>query len=117
MPQYQLEAVMRRKVAQLPTVKMLFERTVKKVDKDSDGVRVTLDSQTWRYDDEVLEAEYFVGCDGARSLVREQAGTNFEQRMALVVFPLPRASRCPGALSARLAVSRRRIPRSRGNRS
>lgn len=40
---------------------------------------------------EVLEADYAVGCDGPRSMVREQVGitrtgTDFDQRMALIVF-------------------------------
>jgi 4-hydroxyisophthalate hydroxylase len=40
---------------------------------------------------DVLEAEYVVGCDGARSVVRDQVGierggTNFEQLMVLAVF-------------------------------
>jgi 2-polyprenyl-6-methoxyphenol hydroxylase-like FAD-dependent oxidoreductase len=94
MPQYQLEAVLRKKMTELPTVKVLFDRTAKKVEQDAGGVRVTLDSQVWPYDDEVIEADYVVGCDGSRSLVRdqlgiEQAGTNFEQRMALAVFRSP----------------------------
>jgi 2-polyprenyl-6-methoxyphenol hydroxylase-like FAD-dependent oxidoreductase len=94
MPQYQLETVLRKKIATLPTVAVLFERTAKQVEQDASGVRVTLDSQTWPYEDEVLEADYIVGCDGSRSLVREQlgieqAGTNFDQRMALTVFRSP----------------------------
>src|SRR5690606_660473 len=40
---------------------------------------------------QVLEAEYVVGCDGGRSLVREtmgidRQGRNFDQRMVLAVF-------------------------------
>ena len=40
---------------------------------------------------EVLTADYVVGCDGARSLVRDTAGiarsgTDFDRLMALMVF-------------------------------
>jgi hypothetical protein len=42
-------------------------------------------------DTDVLEADYVVGCDGARSVVREEVGierggTDFDQLMVLVVF-------------------------------
>lgn len=91
MPQYQLEGVLRRKAATLPTVQAHFDWAAKRVEQDADGVRVTAESHVWPYEEEVLEADYVVGCDGTRSLVREQvgierAGTDFEQKMALVVF-------------------------------
>src|SRR5581483_6747509 len=57
---------------------------------DDRGVRVTIfddDSHERR----TLEAEYVVGCDGARSMVREhlgieRGGADFEQPMVLAVF-------------------------------
>ncbi|WP_173390699.1 FAD-dependent monooxygenase [Actinomadura litoris] len=47
------------------------ERTVTAVEQGADAVRVAME------DGEVIEAAYVVGCDGARSLVRKQAGITF----------------------------------------
>ena len=94
MPQYCLEAVLREKVATLPTVKVMFERSARKVEQDADGVRLTVEDHVWPYEEHVIEGDYIIGCDGARSMVREQvgierAGTDFEQKMALTVFKSP----------------------------
>lgn len=94
LPQYLTEEVLRARVVDLPTVDCLFDRTVKRVDQDGDKVLVTAQSEIWPYEDETYEAEYVVGCDGARSLVREQmgitrSGTNFDQKMVLAVFSAP----------------------------
>jgi len=94
MPQYCLEAVLRAKAAALPTVKVLYQTAVKRVEQGDGGVRVTAETQMWPYEDLVLEGDYLVGCDGARSLVRDQvgierAGTDFDQKMALAVFRSP----------------------------
>jgi 2-polyprenyl-6-methoxyphenol hydroxylase-like FAD-dependent oxidoreductase len=91
MPQYRLEAVLREKIKSLPSVKVLYETTVKQVEQDANGVRVTYDSGVWPYDEEVIEGDYLVGCDGARSIVRDQLGierigSDFEQKMVLAVF-------------------------------
>lgn len=90
MPQYQTEAVLRDRAATLPNVELRFGWSVKEVEQDDAGVRVTVakegDGAT-----EVLEADYAVGCDGSRSVVREQIGiprdvTEFEQLMVLAVL-------------------------------
>ena len=47
-------------------------RTVTAVDEDADGVTATFD------DGEIIRARYVVGADGIRSIVREQAGIDFE---------------------------------------
>lgn len=47
-------------------------RTVTAIDQDPDGVTTTLD------DGEVIRARFAVGADGIRSIVREQAGIDFE---------------------------------------
>jgi 2-polyprenyl-6-methoxyphenol hydroxylase-like FAD-dependent oxidoreductase len=91
LPQYLTEEVLRARLADLPSVTALFGRTAKRVEQDDAGVRVTVDDDVWPYEDTILEAEYVVGCDGARSLVREQVGIGqdgpeFDQRMALAVF-------------------------------
>ena len=91
LPQYLTEEVLRRRLKEFPTVKTLFGRSVKGVVETDDGVRVTVADEGWPYEESVMEADYVVGCDGARSLVREQAGieragTNFEQRMVLALL-------------------------------
>jgi len=91
LPQYLTEEVLRARLAGLPSVTAMFGRTAKGVEQDDGGVRVTLADDVWPYEDTILEAEYVVGCDGARSLVREQLGIGqdgpeFDQRMALAVF-------------------------------
>ncbi|MEJ0078574.1 MAG: FAD-dependent monooxygenase [Alphaproteobacteria bacterium] len=90
LPQYRMEAVLREKLAQLATVETRFGRSAKAIEQDSHGVRVSIAEEQGAGRD-VLEADYLVGCDGAHSTVREQAGiactgTDFDQRMALVVF-------------------------------
>ena len=113
LPQYITEAVLRRRAAQLPNVQTYFGWTVGQVEQDDHSVRVTMaptseDSSpfySWAADTQqvtrqdiagreglqVLEADYVVGCDGARSLVREQlgidrGGADFDQRMVLAVL-------------------------------
>lgn len=90
LPQYLTEAVLRERAAALPAVRCLFGWTATKVDQDDHGVRaaITRDADGT---EQLLEAEYLVGCDGARSLVREQVGIDrqgpdFDQRMVLAVF-------------------------------
>lgn len=116
LPQYITEAVLRRRLAELPNVTTYFGWTVGQVEQDERGAQVTMaptqaDASTfysWAADNEqvtreevttregvrVLEADYVVGCDGARSLVREQlgisrGGADFDQRMVLAVLRSP----------------------------
>lgn len=91
LPQYLTEEVLRTRLADLPSVTRLFGRSAKRLEQDEHGVRVTIADEGWPYEEQVLEADYLVGCDGARSTVREQlgidrGGTDFDQRMVLAVF-------------------------------
>jgi 2-polyprenyl-6-methoxyphenol hydroxylase-like FAD-dependent oxidoreductase len=112
LPQYRTEAVLRERLKQLPSVSAFFGWQARSVEQHEGGVRVsiaTIDGgegpfYSWSADaqqqakrqagsDQALsiEAEYVVGCDGGRSLVREtmgidRAGRNFDQRMVLAVF-------------------------------
>src|SRR6476619_1713774 len=88
LPQYQMEKVLRAKMATLPKVEARFGWTATKVEQDAAGARVTVtrDGAT-----EVLEGEYVVGCDGGHSIVREQigiprSGHDFDQLMVLIVL-------------------------------
>jgi 2-polyprenyl-6-methoxyphenol hydroxylase-like FAD-dependent oxidoreductase len=92
LPQYQMEAVLRRKLATLASVQTLFGWTATAIEQDASGVRVSIAEEGTGRD--VLSADYVVGCDGARSLVRsqigiERSGTDFDQLMVLTVFRSP----------------------------
>ena len=88
-PQYDQEAVLRERAAELDTVTVHFNHRVERVEQTQDGVHldVTDDSGATRR----VSALYVVGCDGARSMVRESAGltqsvrSNY-RRMVLAVF-------------------------------
>lgn len=95
LPQYQTEEVLRKRLSDLPNVATLYGWTAEKIEQDGNGVRVTFsetprgtgDERRYQWagfvdsDDEpkelglgakqVWEADYLVGCDGARSGVRE----------------------------------------------
>jgi 2-polyprenyl-6-methoxyphenol hydroxylase-like FAD-dependent oxidoreductase len=112
LPQYCTEEVLRARLAQLPSATALFGWTAERVEQDDRGVRVTVTPSgegafySWSADTQAqvnreaasdpaaaqtLEAEYLVGCDGGRSLVREslgidRGGRSFDQRMVLAVL-------------------------------
>jgi 2-polyprenyl-6-methoxyphenol hydroxylase-like FAD-dependent oxidoreductase len=89
LPQYRTEAVLRDCAAALPNVELRLGWAGRAVEQDGGGVRVTIARDGG--EPEVLEADYVVGCDGPRSMVREQIGiprdvTEFEQLMVLAVL-------------------------------
>lgn len=93
LPQYATEAVLRRRVADLPQVQTMYGWTAETVTQNADGVEVELleRSGTGR---KTVRAAYVVGCDGSRSTVREQAGltqtrTDHDRLMVLLVFRSP----------------------------
>ncbi len=90
LPQYLTETVLRNRASELSPVTLLFGWSAGDVRRRDDGVRVTArqDARAGRCE---IEADYLVGCDGAHSQVREQAGilsggADFGQRMVLAVF-------------------------------
>jgi 2-polyprenyl-6-methoxyphenol hydroxylase-like FAD-dependent oxidoreductase len=90
LPQYLTEEVMRRHLSDYDNLSCRFGWSVEGVEQDADGCRVTI-AQTDGGEQRVIEADYVVGCDGARSTVREQlgidrGGADFDQRMVLAVF-------------------------------
>jgi len=93
LPQYATEAVMRERVAQLPSVTTVYGWSAHSVEQDAGGVTVGLAERggTGRRS---LRAQYVVGCDGSRSAVREAAGltqsrTDHDRMMVLLVFKSP----------------------------
>jgi hypothetical protein len=90
LPQYQAEYVLRARLAQFDNVEARFGWAAQAIDQNGDTVEVTIaeDSGAGR---EILQSDYAVGCDGAHSLVREQAGiarggADFDQLMVLALF-------------------------------
>jgi 2-polyprenyl-6-methoxyphenol hydroxylase-like FAD-dependent oxidoreductase len=90
LPQYQVEYVLRKKLAQLPSVETRFGWVAETVEQDAHGVRVTI-AEEGGSGRETLAADYAVGCDGGHSTVRRQAGierseSDFDQLMVLALF-------------------------------
>jgi 2-polyprenyl-6-methoxyphenol hydroxylase-like FAD-dependent oxidoreductase len=90
LPQYATEAVLRHRLSQLQSVKTLYGWSAAGIEQDADGVQVTIAE---RSNDRrrTLRANYVVGCDGSRSLVREAAGitqtlSDHDRLMVLLVF-------------------------------
>jgi 2-polyprenyl-6-methoxyphenol hydroxylase-like FAD-dependent oxidoreductase len=89
LPQYRMEAVLRARLATVPKTEALYGWTATALKQEPAGVRVSIVDESGRSDE--LSADYLVGCDGARSLVREQSGiersgTDFDRLMGLMVF-------------------------------
>lgn len=90
MPQYQMEMVLRQALTASPNVDVHLGKTVTVVAQDDTTARATMvDDKTGQQ--ETLEADYIVGCDGGHSIVRnqlgvERRGTDFDQLMVLIVF-------------------------------
>ena len=97
--------MLRNRLKELPSVTTLFGWTAQRIDQDDRGASVTIVPTdegafySWSADAQqmptkapapgsqrVIRADYLVGCDGGRSLVREsmgidRAGRDFDQRM------------------------------------
>ena len=90
LPQYLTEKVLRTRLAELPSANAFYGWTAEALEQDENGVRVTM-AETNGGGRQVLVGDYLVGCDGARSIVREglgikMGGTDFGRRMVLAVF-------------------------------
>lgn len=90
LPQYATETVLRERAAELPAVQALYGWDAVSVAQDDDGVTATMTPRGGGAA-RVVRTAYVVGCDGARSRVREQAGltqtlTAHDRMMVLLVF-------------------------------
>ncbi|HLQ92203.1 MAG TPA: FAD-dependent monooxygenase [Xanthobacteraceae bacterium] len=91
LPQYCFENVLRKRMAKLPLIEARFGWAAQTIAQDEHGVCVGVVHEAGGGARETLEADYVIGCDGAHSVVREQAGirregTDFDQPMVLAVF-------------------------------
>jgi 2-polyprenyl-6-methoxyphenol hydroxylase-like FAD-dependent oxidoreductase len=90
LPQYETEAVLRHRVSELPSVETLYGWTVDQVAQDADDASVSFATRDGS-ERRTMRASYVVGCDGSRSVVREQAGitqtrSDHDRLMVLLVF-------------------------------
>jgi 4-hydroxyisophthalate hydroxylase len=90
LPQYQAEYVLRARLEHFDNVEVRFGWAAESIRQDAGGVEITIaeDGDGAR---ETLQSDYAVGCDGAHSLVRQQAGiarggADFDQLMVLALF-------------------------------
>jgi 2-polyprenyl-6-methoxyphenol hydroxylase-like FAD-dependent oxidoreductase len=93
LPQYETEAVLRARIAELPSVETLYGWQAEEVVQNADGVSIATverhgPGRRW------LRAEYVVGTDGSHSIVRDRAQitqtlTDHDRLMVLLVFRSP----------------------------
>jgi 2-polyprenyl-6-methoxyphenol hydroxylase-like FAD-dependent oxidoreductase len=91
LPQYETEAVLRERVAQIDAVTTRYGWQVDSLDQDDDGVSVGVVDLAEPGSRQTLAGRFVVGCDGARSLVRTEAGIDRSsgvlwQKMVLAVL-------------------------------
>jgi 2-polyprenyl-6-methoxyphenol hydroxylase-like FAD-dependent oxidoreductase len=90
LPQYATEAVLRRRAAALPAIRTLYGWIAEEIRQDGDGVDVVVADRATG-ERRTIRGTFAVGCDGSRSLVREQAHitqtrSDHDRKMVLLVF-------------------------------
>lgn len=106
LPQYLTEQVLRDRVRELPSVTVMLENRVTRVDQDDNEVRVSYEAEVWPNEDGMVAADYAVGCDGTastvvRQLEIERPGTDFGTRMVLAVIYSPEFHKSTGRFGDR----------------
>ena len=90
LPQYATEGVLRHRVSELPAVQTRYGWRAESVTQDVGGVHVEISPRSEGVR-QTLHAAYVVGCDGSRSITREQAGieqtqSDHDRLMVLLVL-------------------------------
>jgi 2-polyprenyl-6-methoxyphenol hydroxylase-like FAD-dependent oxidoreductase len=80
-PQYVLEELLRDVVDELPSVTLDTGRRVIGLEQDDDGVSVTVQDETGGRS--LIAADYALGCDGPRSVVRGAIGAAYVGEQAM----------------------------------
>ena len=91
-PQYTLERVMLEHARTLPAIDICFGSSLITAEQDGNAVRATFSLASG--EQEIVEASYLIGADGARSRVRETIGATMEGRHNLsrhynIIFRAP----------------------------
>ncbi|MFJ3044386.1 FAD-dependent monooxygenase [Herbaspirillum chlorophenolicum] len=92
-PQYTVEQVLKQHAESLPGVRLKFRSELLGLQQDGHKVHAFVRDGA-NHEEYVVEADFVVGADGARSLVRELIGTRMEGRYGLsknynIVFRAP----------------------------
>ena len=90
LPQYATEAVLRQRLSQLRNVEKVYGWSASGITQNPEGAQVTITERNSNQQ-RTLRADFVVGCDGSRSLVRDAAGitqtlTDHDRLMVLLVF-------------------------------
>jgi len=90
LPQYAMEAALRRRAGALASVQTLYGWSAEDVSQDDHGAHVVITDLNGN-NCKTLWADYVVGCDGSRSTVRAQGGitqtlSHHDRLMVLIVF-------------------------------
>lgn len=90
LPQYATEAVLRRRVRDFPTVETRYDWVAEDLIARAGHVDLTIVPRHGGAH-QVISADYVIGCDGSRSMVRERAGitqtrSDHDRLMVLLVF-------------------------------
>ncbi|MGW5638813.1 FAD-dependent monooxygenase, partial [Streptomyces sp. NPDC003832] len=91
-PQYVLEELLREAVDELPTCQLTLGSRVVAVEQDHEAVTVTVEDGSGER--RTVTADYVIGADGPRSVVRDQIGAQYIGEQALrpnfgIVFESP----------------------------
>ena len=100
LPQYQTEAVLRARVAEISSVRVLYGTRVETSGQDETSAFCEAVNEAG--EKVSVRADYLVGCDGARSPVRERAGItqNLEDHNRLMVLLVFRSEELHAKLAA-----------------